>query len=204
MIGSPGRNRNLASNSALLSGIQKTPMKIQYPQRRNGGFSLMELIVVVAIIVILAGLTLGAMNVVNRKKADKTASVQLKLIENAIENYNSDNRSYPPNPDPMGERGDEVLYKYLYYDGFETRDTGGVVYMPEFDPENNAKSGQQWMQGLGAEARVVDPWGQFWLYRSADSTGAQNPDFDIWSKGVDGKTNEDPKHKDCADDIRNF
>ena len=173
MIGSPGRNRNLASNSALLSGIQKTPMKIQYPQRRNGGFSLMELIVVVAIIVILAGLTLGAMNVVNRKKADKTASVQLKLIENAIENYNSDNRSYPPNPDPMGERGDEVL-------------------------------GQQWMQGLGAEARVVDPWGQFWLYRSADSTGAQNPDFDIWSKGVDGKTNEDPKHKDCADDIRNF
>ena len=146
-------------------------MKIRYPQRRASGFSLMELIVVVAIIVILAGLTLGAMSVVNRKKADKTANVQLKLIENAIENYNSDNRSYPPNPDPMGERGDEVLYKYLYYDGFETRDTGGVVYMPEFDPDNNAKSGQQWMQGLGAQARVVDPWGQFWRYRSADSTG---------------------------------
>ncbi len=179
-------------------------MKIRYPQRRASGFSLMELIVVVAIIVILAGLTLGAMSVVNRKKADKTANVQLKLIENAIENYNSDNRSYPPNPDPMGERGDEVLYKYLYYDGFETRDTGGVVYMPEFDPDNNAKSGQQWMQGLGAQARVVDPWGQFWRYRSADSTGAQNPDFDLWSMGADGKTNADPKHKDCADDIKNF
>jgi hypothetical protein len=44
VTGSPGRNRNLTSNSALLAGIQKTPMKIQYPQRRNGGFSLMELI----------------------------------------------------------------------------------------------------------------------------------------------------------------
>lgn len=179
-------------------------MKIQYPQRRNGGFSLMELIVVVAIIVVLAGLTIGAIGLVNRKTAEKTAKLQVELIANAIQNYDSDNRSYPPNPDPMGEKGDEVLYKYLYYDGFEARDTGGVVYMPEFDPENNAKSGQKWMQGLGAQARIVDPWGNFYRYRSGDSPGAQNPDFDIWSMGADGKTNADPKHKDCNDDIKNF
>jgi prepilin-type N-terminal cleavage/methylation domain-containing protein len=179
-------------------------MKIQKSQRRDGGFSLMELIVVVAIIVILAGLTLGGFSLVNQKTARDTAKVQLKLIENALETYNSDNRSYPPNPDPMGERGDEVLYKYLYYDGFEARDSGGVVYMPEFDPENNAKSGQKWMQGLGAQARIVDPWGNFYRYRSGDSPGAQNPEFDLWSMGADGKTNADPKHKDCADDIKNF
>jgi general secretion pathway protein G len=179
-------------------------MKIHRFHARSRGFSLMELIVVVAIIVILAGLTLGGMALVNQKTARDTAKVQLGLIQTALETYNSENKSYPPNPDPMGERGDEVLYKYLYYDGFEARDSGGVVYMPQFDPENNAKSGQKWMQGLGAEARIVDPWGQFWRYRSADSPGAQNPDFDLWSVGADGKTNADPKHKDCADDIRNF
>jgi prepilin-type N-terminal cleavage/methylation domain-containing protein len=179
-------------------------MRIPETQRRSRGFSLMELIVVVAIIVILAGLTLGGFALVNQKTARDTAKVQIGLIQNALETYNSDNRSYPPNPDPMGERGDEVLYKYLYYDGFEARESGGVVYMPEFDPENNAKSGQKWMQGLGAQARIVDPWGNFYRYRSADSPGAQNPDFDLWSMGADGKTNADPKHKDCADDIKNF
>ena len=184
-------------------------MKLLKNQTRAGGFSLMELIVVVAIIVILAGLTLGGFSLVNQKTARDTAKVQLGLIQNALENYNSDNRSYPPNSDPMGEKGDEVLYKYLYYDGFEARDEGGVVYMPEFDPEYNSgtgksKRGQKWMQGTGAEARIIDPWGNFYRYRSADSTGAQNPDFDLWSMGADGKTNADPKHKDCNDDIKNF
>jgi general secretion pathway protein G len=180
-------------------------MKIHsFRHRRSRGFSLMELIVVVAIIVVLAGLTLGGFSLVNQKTARDKAKVQIKLLETALETYNSDNRSYPPNPDPMGEKGDEILYKYLYYDGFEARDSGGVVYMPDFDPENNAKSGQAWMQGTGAQARVVDPWGQFYRYRSGDSTGAQNTDFDLWSVGPDGKTNADPKHKDCLDDIRNF
>lgn len=185
-------------------------MKIQsFRRRHRRGFSLMELIVVVAIIVVLAGLTMAGFGLANQQSARKQAKVQLGLIENALENYNSDNRSYPPHPDPMGEKGDEVLYKYLYYDGFEARESGGVVYMPEFDPENNAgtgkvKSGQKWMEGKGQQARVLDPWGQYWRYRSGDSTGAQNTDFDLWSIGPDGKTNADPKHPDCADDIRNF
>jgi hypothetical protein len=29
-----------------------------------------------------------------------------------------------------------------------------------------------------------------------------NPEFDLWSMGKDGKTNVDPKHRDCRDDIR--
>lgn len=169
----------------------------------------MELIVVVAIIVVLAGLTLGGFNLVNQKNAREKAKVQIKLIENALENYHSDNRAYPTSVDPAGDRGDEVLYKYLYHDGFEARDTGGVVYLPDLDPENNAvvgkgKGGQAWMQGTGATARILDPWGNFYRYRSGDSPSAQNPDFDLWSAGADGKTNADPKHKDCADDLKNF
>lgn len=161
----------------------------------------MELVVVVAIIVILAGLTLGGFNFVNQKNAREKAKVQLKLIENALETYNSDNRSYPSNTDPNGERGDEVLYKALYLDGYEARDSGGVIYLPEFDPENHSKSGQAWMQGKGAQARIVDPWGNYYRYRSGDAADAINPDFDLWSVGPDKKTNIDPKHKDSLDDI---
>ena len=179
-------------------------MKINKSRRDAGGFSLMELVVVVAIIVLLAGLTMAGMAFVNQKNAREKAKVQVKLIENALENYFGDNRAYPPALDPTGERGDEVLYKYLYYDGFEARDEGGVVYLPELDPENNTKSGQAWMEGKDAQARIIDPWGTYYRYRSGEAPDAVNPDFDIWSCGPDKKTNADPKHNDCLDDIKNW
>lgn len=164
----------------------------------------MELVVVVAIIVILAALTLVGLSYINAKNARAKADVQVKLLENALENYHSDNRSYPPSVDPAGEKGDEVLYKYLYYDGYEARDSGGIIYLPELDPENNTKSGQAWIQGTGELARIIDPWAQPYHYRSGDAPDSVNPDFDIWSSGPDQKTNPDPKHNDCLDDIKNW
>ena len=179
-------------------------MKLNESRRGAGGFSLMELMVVVAIIVVLAGLTLAGMSFIQAKQAREKAKLQVTLIENKLEEYHSDNRSYPTSLDPAGERGDEVLYKHLYWDGYEARDTGGVIYMPEFDPEYNTKGGQAWMQGTNAQARIVDPWGNFYRYRSGDAPDAVNPDFDIWSCGPDGKTNADYKHNDCLDDIKNW
>lgn len=179
-------------------------MKINDSRRSAGGFSLMELVVVVAIIVLLAGLTMAGMSFITAKNAREKAKIQVVLLENALTNYYSDNRSYPPSSDPTGERGDEVLYKYLYYDGYEARDSGGVIYLPEADPENNEKGGQAWMQGKGAQARIIDPWANPYRYRSGNSPDAVNPDFDLWSCGPDGKTNSDPKHNDCLDDIKNW
>lgn len=179
-------------------------MKINASRRNAGGFSLMELVVVVAIIVLLAGLTMAGMSFINEKNAREKAKVQVKLIENSLENYFNDNRSYPPANDPAGERGDEVLFKYLYWDGFQARENGGVVYLPEADPENNEKAGQAWIENKGEQSRILDPWGKPYRYRSGDTPDAHNPDFDIWSMGRDGKTNADPKHKDCLDDIKNW
>ncbi|WP_193211592.1 type II secretion system protein GspG [Luteolibacter marinus] len=179
-------------------------MKIHQNNIRRQGFSLIELVVVVAIIAVLAALTMGALGFINQKSARDKAKVQIKLLEKALEDYQADNRSLPPSPDSNGERGDEVLYKYLYYDGFETRDSGGVVYLGDLDPENNTKSGQAWIQGKDAQARIVDPYGNPYHYRSGDSPAAVNPDFDIWSAGPDGKTNANPDHDDCLDDIRNW
>ena len=177
-------------------------MKVQGLRHRHAGFSLMELIVVVAIIVVLAGLTLGGFNFINQKKARSTAQIQVKLIEDALEKYHADNRSYPASADATGERGDEVLYKALYWDGYEARDSGGVIYLVELDPVNNTKGGQAWIQGKDAQARIVDPWGNFYRYRTGDQ--AVNPDYDLWSTGPDGKTNPDSKHKDSLDDIKNW
>ncbi len=181
-------------------------MKVQIQRRRAAGFSLMELVVVVAIIVVLAALTLGALNLINQRQAREKAGVQIKLLENALAKYQLDNRSYPQSMDPEGRKGDEVLYKYLYYDAFQDRQNGGhsEIYLVELDPNNNTKGGQAWIEGTGANAKIVDPWGEPYRYRSGDSPNALNPDFDLWSCGPDKRTNTDPKHKDCLDDIKSW
>ena len=88
-------------------------MKLNESRRGAGGFSLMELMVVVAIIVVLAGLTMAGMSFIQAKQAREKAKLQVTLIENKLEEYHSDNRSYPTSLDPAGERGEEVLYKHL-------------------------------------------------------------------------------------------
>jgi prepilin-type N-terminal cleavage/methylation domain-containing protein len=171
-------------------------------RRRQAGFSLMELIVVVAIIVVLAGLSLRGYSLITQKSARTKADVQVKLLAKELQEYHADNRSYPVNADPNGERGDEVLYKALYWDGYEARDSGGKIYVKELDPTYNTKGGQAWMQGTQAQARIVDPWGNYYRYRTGEQ--AINPDFDLWSVGPDKKTNPDPKHKDSLDDIKSW
>lgn len=181
-------------------------MKTQGLRHRHGGFSLIELVVVVAIIAVLAALSMAGFGMVTQKNARSQATVQIKLLEDALGKYHADNRSYPKHADPNGERGDEALYKALYWDGLQNRDSGGVIYLPELDPLNNGVKGggQKWMQGQGEQARILDPWGNYFRYRSDESPGAINPDFDIWSVGRDGVTNADPKHKDSLDDIKNW
>jgi general secretion pathway protein G len=177
-------------------------MKNQGFRRRHAGFSLMELVVVVAIIVVLAGLTLGAFGFIQQKQARTKATTQVALIAKELQEYHADNRSYPVNTDVNGERGDEVLYKALYWEGYEARDSGGKIYVKEFDPNYNTKGGQAWIKGTEAQARIVDPWGYYYRYRTGEQ--AINPDFDLWSVGPDGKTNPDPKHKDSQDDVKSW
>lgn len=178
-------------------------MKIHRSHRQSAGFSLMELVVVVGLIVLLAALTLRAMNFMEQKKARETAKIQIKLLENALQDYYSDNRSYPEHANAEGQDGSEVLYKVLYQDPFEA-DT--KVYLAELDPDTNGegKGGQAWVRRNTATAEIVDPWGNPYRYRSGDSPGAVNVDFDLWSVGRDGRTNADPNHADCKDDVRNF
>jgi prepilin-type N-terminal cleavage/methylation domain-containing protein len=179
-------------------------MKKPALRRHAAGFSLMELVVVVAIIVVLAALTLVGMSFINAKQARDKAALQVKLLDLAIEDYHSDNKTYPSHQDSEGLKGDEVLYKALYYDGFEAKESGGTIYLADLDPENNTKGGQAWMKGTGPTAQIVDPWGNSYRYRSGDAPDSRNPDFDVWSCGPDGKTNPDPKNKDSLDDIGNW
>ena len=165
-------------------------MKI--PSRRHpAAFTLIELMAVITIIVILAGMVVGGLGYVNEKQAREKAKIQIALLSKALEEYKLDNGTYPPTGDAVnpGKNNTNILFKALYWDGFSDPTGSKKIYLPELDPANNK---QGWIEGTGIGAFINDPWGGYYRYRTAtNSSGAtntktQNPDFDLWSNGKDG------------------
>jgi prepilin-type N-terminal cleavage/methylation domain-containing protein len=196
------------------------------------GFTLIEMITVMTIIVLLAGIVVGSMGYVQGRQAREKAKAQIALLSKAIEEYKMDMGVYPGDEittSPPGgyfggqsantEQGDHTnaLYRALFYEGWNFIEkeegnnfTSRKIYLVQLDPRDNK---QGWVEKVAAngevkpDLKILDPWGNAYLYRRG--TSAQNPDFDLWSTGKDGLTqtgNSDAqlKHKDNRDDIRNF
>ena len=183
-------------------------MKTQSHSRR-GGFTLIEMLAVITIIVILAGLVVGSIGFVNDKKARELAKVQIALLGNALEEYKVDNGSFPVGAN--GLPGDSnILYRALYWDTDNDgeavdADKDQKIYVSELDPKNNK---QGWIEGDRAGARILDPWGKEYYFRSGKLEGgnanpsARNPDFDLWSAGPDGKSSTGGDTDATKDDIK--
>lgn len=177
------------------------------------GFTLIEMITVVTIIVILAGITVAGMSFITDKQANAKAKVDIGLLSSAIEQYKLDFGDYPGLDEDTPQSGDvsEELYEALFYDGwnYKTNNVGDEIdiYLNELDPRS---SKQTWLEKTNSNTppaglKIVDPWGRPYLYRKG--ADAQNPDFDLWSTGKDGESNlanPDKTFSENKDDIRNF
>jgi prepilin-type N-terminal cleavage/methylation domain-containing protein len=183
-------------------------------QRTRPGFTLVEMMAVTTIIAILAGLVVVGMEFAKQRQATEKAKVQIALLSKAIEEYKVDMGAYPPTSNEA--KSSNILFKYLYWDSDD--DSEGIdndedqkIYLRELDPKNN-KLG--WTTGTAnSDTKIIDPWGSEFHYRSAlnsdgeENSECQNPDFDLWSIGKDGKTNTtNPSTtlEENQDDIRNF
>jgi prepilin-type N-terminal cleavage/methylation domain-containing protein len=196
-------------------------MKIT-PRTGKAAFTLIELMAVITIIVILAGLVVGGMGFVSERQAKEKARVQIALLSKVIEEYKLDMGTYPPTADKTGTftasgtSTSSILFDYLYWDSDRDNQSGVAdndqrIYLPELDPVNNK---QGWTTNTPAASKstvITDPWGNQYCYRTAvDSTGkanasTQNPDFDLWSMGKDGKSKPaTPSDTTNRDDIKNF
>ena len=187
-----------------------------HPRHGRAAFSLVEMMAVITIIIILAGLVIGALGFVTEKRAQQQVKVQIALLSNGLEKYKLDFGNYPSTADtPKGENNSKILFNALYWDsngdgqGVGTGTTvnpNKTIYVPELDP---ATTKQGWTSGKpSATTKILDPWNNEYRYRSAvdasgkPNTSTQNPDFDLWSVGKDGKTNPSaPGDKVNRDDI---
>ena len=186
------------------------------PKRIKGlrGFTLVELLTVVTIIVILSGMVVGVSAFVQRKAAVDRAKAQLATFNLKIIEYKNDAGGFlpPTSEEDVEARSGIIIYKMLYGDGIGADgiagtaddgaldgrpDEGAVVYLADLDPNNN---NQNLINERGGEVPVelVDPWGNPWRFRNQKGDPNQeNPDFDLWSLGPDGKNG-------TADDIKNW
>jgi type II secretion system protein G len=142
--------------------------------RRAGAFTLIELMVVVAIIAILAGLTLGGMGYVNRKSAASRAQTEVAALSAAIESYKLEFGTYPSNATTL----------YADLTGSGTLNTNKVFFEP---PPGMVSTN-------GSARTLVDPYGVAYKY----STNAPNMRnigfFDLYCVPPDAKSEADWIH----------
>ena len=132
----------------------------------TGGFTLIEIMVVIIILGILAGLIIP--RIMDRPEEAKQlkAKIQIESLETALQLYKLDNGSYPDT-----EQGLQALV--------QQPDTGRV--------KNWRKNGY-----LEKGRLPVDPWGNDFIYLSPGVNG----DYDISSYGADGIQGGEGKNQD--------
>ena len=147
------------------------------PRRHvQGGFTLMELLLVVALISVLAGLALGAMQGMKQRAATTRARSELALLSQALEHYRQLYGDYPQVADAP-----EGLYAAL----------AGLV-----GPTGSALRGPNLADGLGVTCRrveqpdgagcFVDPWDnpyQFVYFTRPVGTGEMEHGYVLYSVG---------------------
>ncbi len=126
---------------------------------RTSGFSLIELMIVVVILGLLAGLLVP--RIMDRPEEARVtkAKTDIRTIESALRFYRLDNGFYPST-----EQGLQALIR---------------------EPESSPVP-RNWSQGGYLEASSVpkDPWGHEYIYRSP---GEGDRDYEIISLGADGQ-----------------
>ena len=104
----------------------------QQPARRRA-FTLVELLIVIAIIGVLAAFTVVAVSTIKKKQTISTAQKELAQIESALEDYKAKYGVYPPaNQHPPGDYAapfDRAQFSQLYYElSGVTHDTANQSY----------------------------------------------------------------------------
>ena len=172
-------------------------------------FTIIELLIVMAIIIILAGLVLGISGYAHEKGARSRAEAEIAAMSAALESYKADNGIYPvytdtdtlnptsdldsdPNHPASSKYAAASLYLYKELSGDTNADRKPkaksyfsfppTMLYPKGNPTN--------------VSAIIDPFGFYFGYSTAKASspsgsGGYNPTYDLWSTG--GSTTDTAK-----------
>jgi general secretion pathway protein G len=135
----------------------------------RGGFTLIEIMVVIVILAMLAALVGPKLMGRTDDAKIKTTGIQLKGLESALKLYKLDNGTYPSTEQGLG--------------ALVTKPTVGVI------PKSYKDGGY-----LDSKAVPKDAWGNDYLYVSPGEHG----DYDLFSYGSDGAKGGEGKNADIT------
>ena len=169
--------------------------------RDRRGFTLVEMIIVIAIVLILASLMVGVINVVMSNAEYRKTEAIVKMLDDGCKTYQQEYGIYPPN-----DKGDSrCLHVYLGSERVKRldQDSGLKRKLPpiiEFRTDHLDDSKTPPDAKLNP-LPIIDAWGQKIQYKNPGTWN--NRRVDIWSSGKNGKDELDPAGKDF-DDVVNW
>jgi type II secretory pathway pseudopilin PulG len=163
-----------------------------HKRRYNAAFTLIELIVVTAVIIILTGLVLSIVGYVQKKGARARAETEIAAMSAACESYKADNGIYPTEASTTEQLNSTTsfnptdyqsaslyLYKKLSGDATGNRQPSGKSYMA-FKPNMLLPT----PPSTDTVIAIGDPFGNSYGYSTmmaVTGSGGYNPTFDLWS-----------------------
>jgi general secretion pathway protein G len=141
----------------------------RHSSARRAGFTLIEILVVIIVIGLLAGLV--GPRILGRVSEAKsaTARTQIELIGVALDNYRLDNGAYPTTDQSLGALQEKPAREPI--------------------PIN-------WRGPYLKKAIPQDPWGRAYSY---SSPGEHNPTgYDLWTLGRDGQPGGEDDNADVT------
>jgi len=133
-------------------------------RRRSAGFTLIEVMIVILIVLALSGLVGVALFQRQKEAKVQLAQIQMNEIQSALKQF------------------------YLVFDRWPTEDEGIAVLWDKerLDPESDASKWSMFMD----RKIPTDRWGNEWGYRFPSEHAGEDA-YDLWSNGPDGEPDTD-------------
>jgi type II secretory pathway pseudopilin PulG len=208
------RNPNDGTGLALQSFNDLTfgtPFGIRHLAfRARGAFTLIELIVVVTIIIILAGLVLSTVGYVRKKGARARAETEIAAMSAACESYKADNGIYPqngdtntldptsyfdPTPPPPGQTNAYSQASLYLYEKLFGVTSGTRSEVPSSRSYFTFKPNMLYPTDTSLDVvGLRDPFGNLYGYSTSKANGGNgyNPTFDLWSTASGTRSTDVP------------
>jgi prepilin-type N-terminal cleavage/methylation domain-containing protein len=162
-------------------------------RKKLGGFTLVEILVVIAIIASLAGVSLVAYNTLYLSGQDTATEARIKLMSSEIEAIVLEFPDELTGNFDGGETSTLEIYKLLSGDSNGAPD--GVISGQEISgPMSGDLIGSKW---VNSSYMLVDAWKKPLRFRRTGGKGEKHHYFDLWSVGQDGISGTE-------DDIKNW